>query len=121
MRNRMTVGNSATTVRVPVEEALEIAGAVLRAVGAPPQNATTQANWLVEADRRGHGSHGIQRLPLLVRRVQEGFIAPDAEPRLEWRSEALLAVDGQRGFGPVVALAALEEASKRVKRTGVVL
>ncbi len=115
------MGNAPTTLRVPVDHALALASAVLRAVGAPARNAATQARWLVEGDRRGYGSHGIQRLPVLVRRVQKGLIVPDAEPRLEWRSDALLAVDGRQGFGPVVVLAALEEVYRRVTSTGVVL
>lgn len=111
----------AASVRVQVDDVLGLASAVLRAVGAPPKSAAIQAYWLVQADCRGHRSHGLQRLPLLVRRVQEHLIAPNVHPLLEWRRDGLLAVDGRGGFGPVTALAALEEACQGVSKAGVVL
>lgn len=109
------------TVRVPVAEAMRLGVAALTAVGVPLEDAEVQARWLLEADCRGYGSHGIQRLPLLVQRIERGLAAPVARPVLDWRGAALLAVDGQRGLGPVVALHALEEAIARVRDSGIVL
>ena len=51
---------------------------VLPAYGTWPPAARVQARWLVEADLRGVGSHGLQRLPMLVRRIERGFIRQEA-------------------------------------------
>lgn len=58
----------------------ELIVSVLSAFGAPPAAADIQARWLVEADLRGVGSHSLQRLPVLVRRIEHGLIlAPYVE------------------------------------------
>jgi L-2-hydroxycarboxylate dehydrogenase (NAD+) len=108
-------------VHVSADEERELIASVLRQYGAPSVVAEIQAEWLMQADLRGHPSHGIARLPMLVRRVIEGLIVPDADPTLTWRSDSLVHVDGERGFGPVVASAALDAALARVTSAGVVL
>jgi LDH2 family malate/lactate/ureidoglycolate dehydrogenase len=108
-------------VLVRAEEERELIATVLTAHGAPPAAARLQADWLVEGDLRGHPSHGVQRLATLVGRVDAGLIDPAAEPDLRWRTESVLTVDGRRGFGPVVAMAAIERAVAVARRSGVVL
>jgi L-2-hydroxycarboxylate dehydrogenase (NAD+) len=108
-------------VHVSADEERELIAAVLRRYGAPSAVAAIQAEWLTEADLRGHASHGIARLPMLIRRVVEGLIVPDVEPTLTCRSDSVLHADGARGFGPVVAVTALDSAIVSVKSTGIVL
>ncbi len=117
----MNPATSPATVRVAVAEAMRLATGVLAALGVPAADAWLQAHWLVEGDRRGYGSHGIQRLPLLAQRIQRGVADPVAQPSFAWRSDSLLDVDGNRGLGPVVAMRALEEAYLASSTTGVVL
>ncbi|HEY1824326.1 MAG TPA: Ldh family oxidoreductase, partial [Acidimicrobiales bacterium] len=112
---------SAPLVTVSAEEERHLIERVLVRHGVPEAAAQVQATWLLEADLRGHRSHGIARLPVLVKRIEAGLIDPVAAPELTWRSDAVLVVDGRRGLGPVVAHAALEEALARVSRAGVVL
>jgi L-2-hydroxycarboxylate dehydrogenase (NAD+) len=99
----------------------ELIVSVLSALGAPPTAADVQARWLVEADLRGVGSHGLQRLPILVQRIERGLIVPDAEPSVSSRTSSVLAVDGRRGFGPVAGLRAVELCVDRARRTGLAL
>jgi L-2-hydroxycarboxylate dehydrogenase (NAD+) len=94
---------------------------VLTAYGAGPDAAQLQARWLVEADLRGLGSHGLQRLPMLVARIERGVIVPDADPVLSWRSASALAVDGRRGFGPVTGMHAVQQCVDRAGQAGIVL
>ena len=99
-------------------------GLILEALvrnGSPVEPATVQANWLVEADLRGQSSHGIARLPILVGRIRADLLVPASEPTMDWRSDAVLAVDGARGFGPVVAQKALEIGVTRARSTGIAL
>lgn len=48
---------------VSAAEEHELILAVPGAHGALPETATVQAHWLAEADLRGQGSHGMQRVP----------------------------------------------------------
>jgi LDH2 family malate/lactate/ureidoglycolate dehydrogenase len=109
------------TVVVSADEERAVIVQVLSAFGAPGGAAADQARWLVEADLRGYPSHGIQRLPILAARMSSGAISPATSPSLSWRGESVLVVDGQRGFGPVVALRALHLAMERLRATGIVL
>nr|WP_201762373.1 Ldh family oxidoreductase [Pseudarthrobacter psychrotolerans] len=69
----------------------------------------------------GHPSHGLLRLPRVIERIANGVADPVTTGRSEWRGDAFLAVDGERGLGPVVAEKALTEISQRAKKTGVAL
>jgi LDH2 family malate/lactate/ureidoglycolate dehydrogenase len=106
-------------MKIEAETAREIVASALERVGVGTEAATIQARWLVEGELRGHPSHGIQRLPVLVERVRKGLLNADAEPRLEWGGEATLIVDGDRGLGPAVATRALAELESRARRLGV--
>lgn len=110
-----------STVLIGADEERELIEAVLQRHGASEQPASVQSGWLVEADLRGQSSHGIARLPMLVARMKAGFIAPNSSPRMNWATDSVLSVEGERGFGPMVAQQALELAAERAKRTGIVL
>lgn len=97
-----------TTRSVDIELERGLIIGVLTALGATPATAEAQADVLVEGDLRGHPSHGLQRLPMLVERIRNGVIHPAAQGEHDWRSRSVLAVDGQRGLGPAVAMRALD-------------
>jgi L-2-hydroxycarboxylate dehydrogenase (NAD+) len=92
---------------------------VLRGVGICDAEADEQAELLHEADLRGLPSHGIQRLPVIVRRIQNGVAVGGAPITLSWATPNVLVVDGARGLGPVVVNRALQAASTRAASTGV--
>jgi LDH2 family malate/lactate/ureidoglycolate dehydrogenase len=85
------------------EEMQDVIARALVLHGAPNGNATVQAASLVEGQMRGHASHGVRRLAVLIGRMRKGLIEPAAQPLLEWIAPSVLRVDGNRGFGPVVA------------------
>jgi LDH2 family malate/lactate/ureidoglycolate dehydrogenase len=96
------------------------ADAARRALGrvAPPDHAARQVDLLMEAELRGIASHGLLRLPRIMRRIANGVTDPAAAGTHAWRGEAFLAVDGGRGLGPVVALGAIAALEDRAVRTG---
>ncbi|MFH8249130.1 Ldh family oxidoreductase [Microbacterium sp. B2969] len=113
---------SGTEVRhIDAGTAIEIASAALMGAGAGPEAAGLQAAHLVEAELRGHPSHGLRRLPTLVGRMRAGLLDPNATPTLTWGSVSALVVDGNRGFGPVTAYAAIEAIQERARETGVAI
>jgi L-2-hydroxycarboxylate dehydrogenase (NAD+) len=93
--------------------------AVLRRHGATADDAAMQADHLVEGDLRGHPSHGIRRLPVLVERLRAGVATSGIDPRMTWRTDAALVVEAGGALGPVVAHRTLDLLLERAATTGV--
>jgi len=106
-------------LRVQAKEVQTLGEAVLLAAGVPREHAALQLELLIEAELRGFPSHGLMRLPTIVKRVAAGLVDPDTRGEHVWRGDALVEVDGENGLGPVVALHALNVVVERAKRTGV--
>jgi L-2-hydroxycarboxylate dehydrogenase (NAD+) len=90
----------------------------LRALGIRKADAECTADVLVEADLRGHGSHGLGRLPLVVERIRDGSVDPAGSPAIEHEAPAALRVNGQRALGPPTVVMALAEATRRARAQG---
>ncbi len=106
---------------VSVEEACAVTDNILSNAGVPVEHATVQRDLLLDAELRGLSSHGLLRLDRIVQRIANGVADPQARGEHQWRSSGFLQVDGQRGLGPVVALAALDAVQTRARDTGVAL
>src|SRR5262249_17023637 len=104
---------------VDAEKLRNLAENVLSGLGAPPDHARIQIDLLLEAEMRGLPSHGLLRLKRIVERIRNGVPNPQTNGRQRWVTPGFLDVDGERGLGPVVALAALEAASKRARENGI--
>jgi len=99
--------------------ALREAGArILAGVGAGAAEARLVADHLVDANLAGHDSHGVGMLPQYVRAVRGGAVDPRAHAAIEDRGGALLAVDGRRGLGQVVAREATAAGVDRARALG---
>lgn len=87
--------------------------------GLPGPDAETVAGCLVEADLRGVETHGVVRLPHYLHRVRLGLIKP--RPDIAVRQATLVAVevDGDDGFGFVVATRAMHEAVTMARDYGI--
>ena len=103
------------------ERLREIGARILAAAGAAEADAAIVADHLVEANLAGHDSHGVGMLPHYVRAIRGGVLDPRAHASIEDRGGAVLAVDGRRGFGQVVAREAVAAGLARARATGVVL
>ena len=106
-------------MRTTSAAALDLGLRALLAWGVPPAAAELQVHTLVEAELRGHPSHGLARLPRVIDRIEAGVTDPRAVGSHTWTAEGALTVDGQHGLGPVVAVAALDALESRVGRTGI--
>lgn len=104
---------------LPVVELRELSERALRAVGVPAKGARWQADLLIDAELKGQPSHGLLRLPRLVRRIRAGVADPEATGTHTWVGQALLQVEGRQGLGPVVARTALDAVQERVHETGI--
>lgn len=103
------------------ERLRDIGRRILAAAGAAEEDAGVVADHLVEANLAGHDSHGIGMLPQYVRAIRGGVVQPRAHARIEDRGGAVLSVDGQRGFGQVVAREATAAGVARAGAMGIAL
>jgi uncharacterized oxidoreductase len=92
--------------------------AALRAHKTPDEEAQIVAAHLVDAEACGVVSHGLLRVPQYVDALAAGQIVPDAGPRVVAETPSTLVLDGQRGFGQVMALRAMEMAVERAEENG---
>src|SRR4051794_8014562 len=107
------------TVVVRPEEIHGAVVAALVAAGACEADAARQAEQLLEAELRGHASHGVRRVAVLAGRLRAGLIVSGVAPSTRWASASCLTVDGNLGFGPVAAHAAIDELLPRAEETGI--
>ena len=67
---------------IRAEELERVGHDLLVAHDLPPEDATTVARCLVEADLRGVETHGVVRLPHYLNRVRLGLIKPRPDIRI---------------------------------------
>lgn len=104
---------------VSAEEARALATEILRENGATERHAEIQADLLIEAELRGYASHGLLRLNRIIERIRNGVADPRTIGDRVWVTPGMLRVDGKMGLGPVVAVHALDEISKRSHEIGI--
>lgn len=92
--------------------------AILAAAGSSPEEAAQVAANLVFANLSGHDSHGVGMIPRYVDAVLEGGLKPNTSARVQLDAGSLLSVDGQRGYGQIVGVQAMEMAIKRASEIG---
>ena len=95
-----------------------IARAVLVAAGSDEREASIVADHLVEANLRGHDSHGVGMLPTYVRNRRRGGTRANRRPSVVRDDGPFLVIDGDRGFGHVVAREATDLAIARARQPG---
>jgi uncharacterized oxidoreductase len=108
---------SAPTV-VPHRRLRELATEVLVAAGAAESDARVVADHLVDANLAGHDSHGIGMLPQYVRAIARGLLDPRAHAEIQDHGGPILAADGHRGFGQLVAREAIAAGASRAATSG---
>jgi uncharacterized oxidoreductase len=109
------------SVVVAHDKLREIIVRICVAAGASAVDAQIVADHLVEANLTGHDSHGVGMIPHYIRGILAGVLDPKAHAKIEDRGGAVLAVDGNKGFGQVVAREGIDAGIERARATGVAL
>ncbi len=91
---------------------------IFEASGAPEDDAAEVAAHLVEANLKGHDSHGVIRTVHYVVSVQEGRTVPAAAIEVERETETTAVVNGNWNFGQVVAREAMAIAIAKARAHG---
>jgi uncharacterized oxidoreductase len=92
---------------------------IVRAGGSSDHEAGLVAANLVEANLKGHDSHGVGMLPRYIDAMKEGGLKINQHVSVVMDGGAMLTLDGNSGYGQVMGHEAMELGSERAKRNGV--
>lgn len=101
------------------EELTDICLNVFEKLNIPPSEAEIVTRSMVDANRVGHDSHGVIHLPKYVRELEAGLIQPSAPIETLHESASIAVLDGNWGFGPVIATHAVALAIQKAKQTDI--
>ena len=104
---------------IEAERLTAIARRVFAAAGSSDEEAQIVADHLVEANLKGHDSHGVGMIPSYLRNLGTGKAATNQPGRVVSDSGSIIVYDGERGWGQVVARNATLLGIERAKRDGV--
>jgi len=96
-----------------------IAERIFTAAGSEPDEARTIAGYLVEANLRGHDSHGVGLIPNYLQHLAGGTVVANRKGRVVSESGSLLVYDGERAWGQIAAREATLVAIAKARETGV--
>lgn len=115
MTHRKTDTESSDTMIITAHDLTALATAILSHAGGAPDAARKIATRLVGANLTGHDSHGVGMIPAYVEGIKAGELHPDAAAELVRDNGPFLLVDGQQGFGHIIAEQAMEMAIARAR------
>lgn len=98
---------------------LSLASKIVAAGGSKPDEAAIVADHLVEANLRGHDSHGVGMLVAYVRDFEAGTLKVNQTPEIVSDTGTISVWDARAGYGQVVAKQAVEWAIAAAKKHGV--
>ena len=107
------------TKKLTLEQAFNLAFAILTRNGVDEDGAKILAERIKEAQRDGPESHGLAMLPNYVSSLACGWANGKASPSWEMTTPSLLTVDGDNGFAPVALTQALEPFKDMVSKAGI--
>lgn len=93
----------------------------LLASGSDEYEADIVARHMLEANLRGHDSHGLGMIAMYVDYLEKGQLKPNTAPEIVQDRGAVLQFNGRRGYGQRVGYEATAKAIERAQETGVCL
>lgn len=101
------------------EQEKAVVRALLEKLGASGEEANATAEVLAEGDVRGFASHGILRLPYILRAIKRGTIIVKANVKVVKETPATALIDGGHGLGHYIATRAMKLAIEKAKKQGI--
>jgi hypothetical protein len=93
--------------------------AIFAAAGSNPRECGLVADHLVEANLRGHDSHGVGMIPAYIGNAKLGEMRLNAAPKVAADTGSLLVCEGDLGLGQTMAHDSIAMAIERAKASGV--
>jgi LDH2 family malate/lactate/ureidoglycolate dehydrogenase len=103
---------------IPAPQLADFATALLAAGGLSREEARLVGQSLVDANLRGHDSHGVMRIPFYLDQVAKREIFPGAEFKVLRESPTIVAADGNWGFGQTQAGRLMDRIIEKAKAQG---
>ncbi|MBP1674715.1 MAG: Malate/L-lactate dehydrogenase [Bacteroidetes bacterium] len=92
---------------------------VMVKAGIPEEDAGIVADVLIQADKLGFDSHGVNRLKgIYLDRINEGILNPVTNYTIIRESPSTAVIDGQNGMGHVISYNAMKLAIEKAKKYG---
>ena len=111
--------NTKSTFQISADSAHAFAVDVLIRANVPSDRATIIADSLVLADLRGVDTHGINRLPGYIARVQARVLDPAPSLTFQQKTPVMASLDAQNTFGFVAGRYAIDHAVIMAESFGV--
>ena len=110
---------TAATGVVTAEALRRFATAVFCRWGLPEGDARTVADVLVWADLRGIDSHGVTRIPMYLRLLDDGDLNPTPAIKTCLETSATTVIDADRAAGPIAMTTAIGKAMEKARDAGI--
>lgn len=91
----------------------------LNSAGVSESDAESISNVLIDAEIRGHSSHGVGLLPVYLQRVAKGGINLNVKPVWETVFSSVGVINSQGGFGQLAAMEAAKWCAVKAKEFGI--
>ena len=92
---------------------------VMVKAGIPEEDARIVSDTLIQADKLGFDSHGVNRLKsIYLDRIKDGIINPVTKFKIIKEGPTTAVLDGQNGMGQVVSYNAMKMAIEKAKKFG---
>src|ERR1700751_5808452 len=96
-----------------------IAEHVFSAAGSEPEEARLIADHLIEANLRGHDSHGVGLIPNYLQHLAGGTVVANRKGRVVSENGSLIVYDGERAWGQIDAREATMVGIAKAREPGV--
>ncbi|KAE8393071.1 Malate/L-lactate dehydrogenase [Aspergillus alliaceus] len=106
------------TLNIIPASASALAKAILASHGVPEDRATLIASALILADLRGVDTHGINRLPGYIARLQAGVVDPAPELTFTPKTPTMALLDAKNTFGFVAGNLAIDKCIEMAQTYG---
>jgi uncharacterized oxidoreductase len=106
---------------IAIETLSSYAQKLFLAAGVSEADATCMANSLVEANLRGHDSHGVMRVASYIEQIEQGRIFPTSQLDIINESASSIVADGNWGLGLVLAHRLVDKMIAKAASSAVVI
>ncbi|MCH8830768.1 MAG: Ldh family oxidoreductase, partial [Planctomycetes bacterium] len=108
-----------SAVIIPREALVEFGVELLVAAGVSQDESEIVVGSLVEADLRGHPSHGVVRIPDYVKQLEQGHLVAGVELEITCETASIVTADARFGFGQVQMMRLIDQMRVKVQDTGI--
>ena len=115
------MSRSNTDQRLKVDAAYQLVQRIFAAAGLPQADAAVVSDNLIQADLRGHSSHGISRARVYCNRIRDGLVAREPMIKVIHETPAAFHLDGGHGMGAVVAAKAMSMCVEKARSSGIAM